>query len=78
MTTTLLGLALFVMFCAARFLYMLWSDASDDVEALEDLILYLDSECHGYELSIAAGDALREQAIEIRESAEEPKENGDE
>jgi hypothetical protein len=78
MTTTLLGVALTTMTCAAGFLYLLWNDAAQHARYLESTILYLDKELSGCKLSIDAAEALREQAHDIREWAEEQKESGDE
>jgi hypothetical protein len=75
---TTLGIALFLMSCLAGFLYMLWSDANDYAAGLDDLILYLNSSLTGRTLTPNARDALREQANEIREFADEQKEKGDE
>lgn len=73
---TVLWIALFLMSSLAGFLYLLWSDANRDVDELESLILYLDSEMMDDELSLAAAVELREQANEIREWAEEQKGRG--
>jgi hypothetical protein len=75
---TTLWIALFLMSCLAGFLYMLWSDANEYASELDALILYLDSECSGSGMSDDGYDALREQANEIREVADEQKEKGDE
>jgi hypothetical protein len=75
---TTLWVAVFLTGCAAGYFYMLWDDAAQHTRYLESTILYLDKELSGCKLSIDAAEALREQAHDIREWAEEQKENGDE
>ena len=76
---TTLWIALVLMSCLAGVIYLYWRDADSYANRLDDLILYLDSEVipGTHTLTTDAVCALQDQANEIREFADEQKENGE-